>query len=128
MTKGDRQSGVVGYVVSMGKGLESFVYREIEQLTEMGLKIVLFSTKYKKNDVFSPKAEWPCFVLSPMLLMILSPLIMIKALIRPHLLFHAIRYRSLAELAFALHYAPRMLREKVAQIHCHFGDSKLFIG
>jgi glycosyltransferase involved in cell wall biosynthesis len=128
MTEGDRQIGVVGYVVPIGKGLDSFVYREIEQLTDMGLKIVLFSTKYKKHDVFSPKAEWPCFMLSPMLLLVLSPLIMIKAIIRPRLLFHAIQYNSLIELAFALHYAPRMLGEKVAQIHCHFGDRKLFVG
>ena len=128
MKKVDRNSGVVGYVVPIGKGLDSFVYREIEQLTGMGLKIVLFSTKYKKNDVFSPKAEWPCYALSPMLLLLLLPLIILKALIRPHLLFHAVRYKSLVELAFALHYAPRMLKEKVSQIHCHFGDRKLFIG
>lgn len=128
MATGDRQDNVIGYVVAMGKGLESFVYREIEQLTEMGLKIVLFSTRYKKYDIFSPKAEWPCFVLSPILLVILSPLIMIKALIRPHLLLHAIQYKSIIELAFALHYAPRMLKEKVTQIHCHFGDRKLFVG
>jgi len=128
MTEGGRQPGTVGYVVPIGKGLESFIYREIEQLTEMGLKIVLFSTRYKKHDVFSPKAEWPCFALSPMLLLIASPLIMLKALIKPHLLFHAIRHKSLIELAFALHYAPRMLGQKVAQIHCHFGDRKLFVG
>ncbi len=128
MPKSNNQSSVVAYVVPIGKGLDSFVYREIEQLTDMGLKIVLFSTRYKKHDVFSPRAEWPCFVLSPALLLILSPLIMVKALLRPHLLFHAIRYKSLLELAFALHYAPRMLREKVRQIHCHFGDRKLFVG
>lgn len=128
MPDGNRKSDVVGYVVPMGKGLDSFVYREIEQLTKMGLHIVLFSTKYKKHDVFSPKPEWPCFVLSPMLLLIVSPLIMIKAFLRPRLLLHAIRHGSLAELAFALHYAPRMRRKKVRQIHCHFGDRKLFIG
>jgi glycosyltransferase involved in cell wall biosynthesis len=128
MTERDTKPGVIGYVVPMGKGLDSFVYREIEQLTGMGLKIVLFSTKYKKHDIFSPKTEWPCFVLSPLLLLLLSPLIMIKALIRPGLFLHAIRYKSLVELAFALHYAPKMLREKISQIHCHFGDRKLFVG
>lgn len=124
----NRNSLVVAYVVPMGKGLDSFVYREIEELTKMGLRIVLFSTKYKKHDVFSPKSEWPCFVLSPALLLMVFPLIIVKALLRPRLLFHAIRYRSLVELAFALHYAPRMRRQKAGQIHCHFGDRKLFIG
>jgi len=128
MSDANRKSGVVGYVVPMGKGLDSFVYREIEQLIKMGLHIVLFSTKYKKHDVFSPRPEWPCFVLSPLLLLIVSPLIMIKALLRPRLLLHAMRHRSLVELAFALHYGPRMRRMKVRQIHCHFGDRKLFIG
>lgn len=128
MPNSNKTSNVVGYVVPVGKGLDSFVYREIEQLTKMGLDIVLFSTKYKKHDVFSPKPEWPCFVLSPMLLLLLSPLIALKACLRPHLLWHAIRYGALVELAFALHYAPRMRRRNVRQIHCHFGDRKLFIG
>lgn len=128
MTERGRRPGAVGYIVPMGKGLDSFVYREVEQLTEMGLKIVLFSTRYKKNDIFSPKAEWPCFVLSPLLLIMLAPLIVLKALIRPQLLLHAIRYKSLIEFAFALHYAPRMSKENLAQIHCHFGDRKLFVG
>jgi glycosyltransferase involved in cell wall biosynthesis len=128
MTEGDIQPRTIAYVVSIGKGLESFIYREIEQLTKMGLKIVLFSTKHKKHDVFSPKPEWPCFSLSPALLLALSPVIIVKALTRPRLLSHAIRYRALVELAFALHYAPIMTRQKVGQIHCHFGDRKLFIG
>lgn len=122
------ESKTVGYVVPMGKGLDSFVYREIEQLTAMGLEIVLFSTKFKKHDIFSPKPEWKYFVLSPLLLLCLSPWLFLRAAMKPHLLLHAWQNGSLVDLVFALHYAPRMRKSGVRQIHCHFGDHKLFIG
>ena len=123
-----RDPNTVGYIVPMGKGLDSFVYREIEQLTKMGLNIVLFSTKFKRHDIFSPKPEWQYFVLGPMLLILVSPLIFLRAIVKPKLLLHALRYNALIDLVFALHYVPRMRKSNVQQIHCHFGDHKLFIG
>lgn len=84
MSSSDNKAKVVGYIVPMGKGLDSFVYREIEHLTQMGLRIVLFSTKFKKHDIFSPKAEWPYYVLSPLLLMLVFPWIAIRAVFMPH--------------------------------------------
>jgi glycosyltransferase involved in cell wall biosynthesis len=118
----------IAYIVPMGKGLDSFVYREIEQMTKAGLRIVLFSTRFKKHDVFSPKPEWPCFVLSPKLLPLVAPVILLRALAKPSLFWHALKNNALIDLVFALHYVPRMRRSGVRQIHCHFGDHKLFIG
>ena len=46
------------YIVSFGKGLESFIYREAEEMMKRGVNITFFVTKYRKNDVFSPKREW----------------------------------------------------------------------
>ena len=43
------------YIVFAGKGLESFVYREIDELTKKGLNITIYTTRYKKGDIYSPK-------------------------------------------------------------------------
>lgn len=118
----------VAYVVSMGSGLEAFIYREVEELTSKGLVIALFATKFKKNDLFAPKLEWPCFYLQKVSLAARIPLLALKALFRPLLLLEALRDRGLVDLFFALHFSPIMQKIGVRQIHCHFGDHKLFIG
>jgi hypothetical protein len=53
MAEPDTNNPNVAYVVPMGKGLDSFVYREIEQLSTMGLRIILFATKFKKRDIYA---------------------------------------------------------------------------
>lgn len=118
----------VAYVVSMASGLEAFIYREVEALTSKGIPIALFATKFKKNDIFSPKAEWPHFHLKKWAFVIRLPLLSLKALARPVLLLEAIHDGGLVDLLFALHFAPIMQNLGVRQIHCHFGDHKLFIG
>ncbi len=118
----------VAYVVSMASGLETFIYREVEALTSKGIPIALFATKFKENDIFSPKADWPHFHLGKWALAIRLPLLSLKALARPALLLEAIHDGGLVDLLFALHFAPIMQDLGVRQIHCHFGDHKLFIG
>lgn len=118
----------VAYIVSMGSGLEAFIYREVEELTSKGLAIALFATKFKNNDLFAPKSNWPCFYLKKLSLAAHIPLLVLKALLRPVLLLEALKDRSLIDLFFALYFSPIMQKIKVCQIHCHFGDHKLFIG
>ena len=43
------------YIVAMGNGLESFIFREIEETIKHGIDITLFATTYKSGDIFSPK-------------------------------------------------------------------------
>ena len=124
----DKTSKKVAYIVPMGRGLDTFVYREVEALFDMGKKILLFSTRYNTHDVFSPKLEWPTVVLSPRRLALIFPFILVRALFSPVVLLHALRNKALIDLIFALHYAPRMRSLGAEQIHCHFGDHKLFIG
>jgi len=112
----------------MGKGLDSFVFREVEYLLARGMRVVLFSTKFKQHDVYSPREGWEYYTLGKLWLALFAPIIVLRALLNPGLLRHALVNGALAELAFALYYAPLMRRTGISQIHCHFGDRKLTIG
>lgn len=118
----------IAYIVAIGSGLESFVYREVDAITNMGQEIILFATKYAKGDVYSPKDDWRCYYMSLVALIVQLPWLLLLSLLKPALLFSAIRTHSVVDLVFALKYAPIMKRHGVKQIHCHFGDHKLFIG
>jgi hypothetical protein len=128
MNKPDLARKIIAYVVPMGKGLDSFVFREVEHLLEKGIHVVLFSTKFIKHDVYSPREGWEYYTLSKLRLALNAPVIMLRALLNPSLLRQALANGALAELAFALYYAPLMRKSGVQQIHCHFGDRKLTIG
>jgi len=118
----------IAYVVSMGEGLEAFVFRELEALYGYGYRFVLFATKYKTNDVFEPKAEWPTHSLTPMRLLFQLPIIFLRMLFRLDLVGEAVRDGGFIDLVFATHFAPKIKSAGARQIHCHFGDHKLFIG
>ena len=118
----------IAYIVPIGAGLDSFVYREVEAITGIGQKIILFATKYIKGDVYSPKEEWPCYSLSATQLLFQFPWLFYRMLLRPKLIIEALRTKSIIDLIFATKYAPIMRRNNAKQIHCHFGDHKLFIG
>ena len=124
----DRNEHTIAYVVPVGAGLETFVYREIEALHDMGYRITLFATKYRKGDVFEPREDWPCYIVTPARLLSRLPRIILGCLSNPRLLWEAARDKALIDLLFALNYAHIMRRIGARQIHCHHGDHKLFIG
>lgn len=128
MSKPVLDKEIIAYVIPMGKGLDSFVFREVEHLLEKGMRVVLFSTKFMKHDVYSPREDWEYYTLGKLRLALYAPVIMLRALLNPSLLRHALVNSALAELAFALYYAPLMQKSGARQIHCHFGDRKLTIG
>ena len=107
----------VAYIVSMGAGLEAFIYREIEALYKKNHLITLFATKYTKGDVYSPKSEWPYHTLTFKKLILESPLIFLKMCIRPKLLLEALQDGGLVDLVFATKFAPIMKRDGIRQIH-----------
>lgn len=118
----------IAYIVSIGAGLEAFIYREIEALYARGSSVVLFATRVKADDVFSPKKEW-CYHYIPLSRMVFDfPVALMKMLTQPRLLAEAIRDGGLVDLVLATRFAPIMLRDGARQIHCHFGDHKFFIG
>lgn len=118
----------IAYIVPMGKGLDLFVYRELEELERRGIEVILYATKFKQGDVLGPKPSWRHYYLTSIGFALRAPLLLLRALTRPALLLHAMRYHALVDLAFALWYTPLMRQAHTSQIHCHFGDHKLFIG
>ena len=120
--------GSIAYIVSMINGLESFIYREVDELYSKGFPITLFATKFKKGDIYSPKENWPYYTFSIPKLIIGMPWVFLKMLFNPRLLGHAITNKAVVDLVFAIKFSPIMKRIGVKQIHCHFGDHKLFIG
>jgi colanic acid/amylovoran biosynthesis glycosyltransferase len=119
----------VAYIVSAGKGLESFVYREIDEMMKRGIEIVLYTTKYKENDVFSPKKEWQVEKID--YFRILKSFIK-RTMLNPSKTFklfrQAISTNTVIEFLIALDYSQRMKRDGIEHIHAHFGDRKFFIG
>lgn len=118
----------VAYIVNAGKGIESFIYREIDQMVQRGIQISLYATKYKKGDIFSPKNEWDLSKLSYLAIifqciwfLIQKPVLFFK------LLLDSKKNNGLIELLISVYFASEMKKRKVEHIHCHFGDRKYFI-
>jgi len=117
------------YIVSIGNGLESFIYHEVEEAIKRGVNITLFATKYKSGDVFSPKKEWDLELISPIKILISFIYYLLKSPVNTVLLIvECIRYGSLFELFISFDYSLRMKKADIHHIHCVFGDRKFFIG
>ena len=119
----------VAYIVSIGNGLESFIYREVDEVIKRGVKITLYATKYKSNDVFSPKKEWPVETVSYLKIIIaFIHYLVIHPIKLTQLLIESIKYKTIIELLIAIDYSFRMKRLNIDHIHSVFGDRKFFIG
>jgi len=119
----------VAYIVSIGKGLESFIYREIEEMTKRGINIVLFATKYSADDIFSPKKEWKVNQLNMASIGLSFCLTLFtRPFMTVGLVTSALKSKTIVELLIAFYYARQMKKDKIEHIHCHFGDRKYFIG
>lgn len=118
----------IAYIVPIGAGLDTFVYREVDALYDRGYRVTLFATKYKKGDIYSPKENWPYYTLTAKRLLIELPWLLLKMCLKPGLLIEAIKDGGLIDLIFATKFAPIMKRDGIRSIHCHFGDHKFFIG
>ena len=117
------------YIVSIGKGLESFIYREVEEMIKRDINVTLFATKYNPNDIFSPKKEWKVEVISYFKIIMSLLIYLFKRPVKTiSLLKSAIQSKTIIELLIAFDYSLRMKKETITHIHCHFGDRKYFIG
>ena len=119
----------VAYIISMMRpGLESFNFREIDELVKSGLNIILFTTKYSKG-VYMPKPNWDYYVYNPLLVIIKQLVYLIKSPRKYlNLFLFAVKTRSLLDFVIGFDFANQMKKREVNRIHCHFGDHKLFIG
>ena len=122
------QNSEIAYIVSMGQGLEAFIYREIEYLESRGQRVRLFATKIKRGDIYDAKASWPVHIMKPAKLLIFAPYYLWILFKQRQLFMHAFRNHALVDFLVALEFSRVIKNQPVRQIHSHFGDHKFFIG
>ena len=118
----------IGYIISMPKGIESFIYSEIKELINDGFEIHIFPTKFSKGP-YMPEKGWKIYNYNLFLLIIkeIYYAILFRQLFWKYLFF-AVRTIVLLEFLIGVDFAYGMKKRKIERIHCHFGDKKLFIG
>jgi len=118
----------VAYIVPMGDGLHSFVYREIRELLSMGVNVHLFPTKTGPGP-YEPSASWPVHSARPLAVVAAN----VRRLVRcpkryTKALTEAVVAGALVDFALGALVADLVERHDVHLVHCHFGDHKFFIG
>ena len=116
----------IGVIASLKKGLEHFVYRELEVFGSQGCRVSLFATKMQKG-LYNPKDDWKlhCWTVRGVILkqfgcFVRFPLRYIR------LLIEAVKTAAVVDFALACYFAGAV--KDVDVIYATFGDHKLFIG
>ena len=118
----------VAYILSLKGGIPAWNYREIDILTSNGVDIWAYPTKWTGGS-YGPKAEWHFRRPSVLRTLLCQPRTFIAYPRRYlQLLSLAMKMRTMPEFLIAMDNVLDMRARDVQHIHCHFGDSKLFIG
>lgn len=122
------RSLAVAYVIPMGSGLHSFVFREIRELVNNGVSVHLFPTKIGVGP-YHPEPAWPVHRATPSLAAVAH----LRSLLRNpkrylSTLLEALAFGAWIDFAIAAFVSEKTLSEGLRLVHCHFGDHKLFIG
>ena len=116
----------VAVILSLKRGLDHFVYRELSVIANQGAVLALFPTK-NRPGLYAAKPEWPVLRWNPVSILLLQPYYALRS---PRkylsLLVMAVRLKALLDFVIAWHFASRMRQAEV--IYAIFGDHKLFIG
>ena len=117
----------VAYVVPMGGGLHSFVFREVRELQALGVRVHLFPTKVTQGPYW-PRPDWPVHTASPFQAAISHVRVFFRD---PVSYLSAIReafsYGALLDFILAGFFSDRIETLGLDLIHAHFGDHKFFI-
>ncbi|NLN75543.1 MAG: glycosyltransferase family 4 protein [Armatimonadetes bacterium] len=119
----------IAYIISMVKsGVPAFTYREIDILHNNGFEIALFTLAYREGP-YMPRAQWPVFKPS-LYSMLISHIcrLLSRPLLYLSLLTTALKTGTTREFALGMQFAGQMRKWGATNIHCHFGDSKLYTG
>lgn len=116
----------VAVLLSLKKGMDHFVYRELEVFAAQGARLSLFPTK-NQPGLYNPKPGWHVFKWKPLMVLLWQ---VFYALRHPQkyfrLLAEAFRFHAFMDFAIAWHFSANM--QDVDVIYAIFGDHKLFIG
>lgn len=116
----------IGVIVSMKKGLDHFVYRELGVLAAQGASISLFPTKFRLG-LYNAKDEWALNRWHPLAVILWQPFFCLRQPIRyVSLLWEAMTTKALAEFAIGWYFARNMASVDVIYSIC--GDRKFFVG
>ncbi|MCE9556644.1 MAG: glycosyltransferase family 4 protein [Planctomycetes bacterium] len=116
----------IAAIASMKRGLEQFIYRELEHIERAGADISLFPTK-SRPGLYNPRPSWRVHRWSPLRAMLWQPwCFLCHPWTYVSLLVHALKLRALIDFVIAWDYCRTMSDADV--IYATFGDHKLFIG
>ena len=119
----------LAYITSMVTGgLAGFNYRELSEMSKIGVSVDLFVTKYEKGPYMPPPGvrlhrvvKWE-IIWSQLVYLFKSPIRYLK------LLGEGISTRTYSDFFIANVWADIMKKSGCEWIHCHWGDHKLYIG
>lgn len=118
----------IAYLTTMKRGLPTFVYRELAELTRLGAQVAVFTTKYARG-LYMPQADWPVVRLRPALAALRLPLHWARApLACARLAAQAVQTHSLIDFVVGCDYAPHLKALKIDRLHCVEGLHALAIG
>ena len=116
----------IAVIVTLKKGLEHFIYRELSIFSAQGCRISLFPTKFGQG-LYEPKPDWTLFRWSIIAVIAFQPIAFLRSPRKyVRLLRDALRYRALSEFALAWYFASKIRGTDV--IYATFGDRKLYVG
>jgi colanic acid/amylovoran biosynthesis glycosyltransferase len=116
----------IGVIVSLKKGLDLFVYRDLLFLTKRGFSISVFPTKYRLG-LYNAREEWTVQRWHAVLVVLLQPYFFLRAPIEyVRLLWEAVTVGAAIDVALAWYFARKMADVDVIYSIC--GDHKFFVG
>ena len=119
----------LGYITSMATGgLAGFNFKEIVELNQLGVQIVLFVTKYRPGPYMAPAGVTTYRISALHSLLELCRSALFSPVTTARILFSAVQTGCLMDAFIAYSWARHMLNLRVDHIHCHWADHKLYIG
>jgi colanic acid/amylovoran biosynthesis glycosyltransferase len=116
----------IGVIVSMKKGLDHFVYRELTLFAAAGLAISIFPTKLRPG-LYNARSEWKLLRWNAIAVVLLQPYFALRSPLKYLRLFReAVSIRAVADFALACYFSSYMADVNVIYAIC--GDRKLFVG
>lgn len=116
----------IAAIASMKRGLEQFIYRELEHIERAGAEITLLPTKLRPG-LYNPRPSWRVHPWNPLRVLLLQPWFMLRHPAKyVRLLVHALQMRALVDFMIAWDFSRSMADADV--IYATFGDHKFFIG
>jgi len=119
----------IAYITSMATGgLAGFNYRELNEMVKIGIKPLLFVTKYQTGPYMPPPGTICCkiqlfdLIFGQITGFFSHPILYLR------LFLESIKMKSTVDFIISQSWIPIIQKYGSERIHCHWGDHKFFIG